>query len=49
MPGLERWEEIRPRLEGYWDHEVVDRCCVSITAPRADAPMEAGVFAPQTG
>lgn len=48
MPGLERWEEIRPRLEGYWNHEVVDRCCVSITAPRAGAPGKAGGFAPQT-
>jgi hypothetical protein len=32
--------EAEQRLEGWWDHEVVDRVCLQITAPRTDVPSE---------
>ena len=29
-----RYETIRKRLEALWENEILDRCCVSVLAPR---------------
>jgi len=43
----EDWPEARERFEAYWHREIVDRCCIGVTAPRrgavrAPAPIPAG-------
>ncbi len=30
----ENWAEARERMAAFWDHEIVDRACVSVGAPR---------------
>lgn len=31
----EDWEKAKERLTALWDNEILDRCCVSVAAPRA--------------
>ena len=33
----EDWPEARSRWEAFWEGEVLDRVCIAVTAPRADA------------
>lgn len=32
------WEDARQRYRAWWNHEAIDRCAISVTAPRDDAP-----------
>jgi hypothetical protein len=34
----EDWDEARTRFEAFWAGEIVDRCCIGVTAPRRGAP-----------
>lgn len=34
----EDWPQARERWEAFWQGEVLDRVCISVTAPRRDAP-----------
>ncbi len=34
------WEETKERYKAWWAHEVIDRCAISVTAPRADLPPD---------
>jgi hypothetical protein len=33
------WEQTRQRMTAWWHHEVVDRCCVAVCAPRANSTL----------
>ena len=35
------WEEAKERLLAWWDHAVLDRCCLAIHAPRKDSKLPA--------
>ena len=28
------WEKVKERYKAWWNHEIVDRCCISVTAPK---------------
>lgn len=28
------WPEVKQRLEAYWNHAVIDRCCIAVHAPK---------------
>jgi hypothetical protein len=34
MVYKEDWEESRHRFEALWQREIIDRCCIAVTAPR---------------
>jgi len=34
----EDWEEAKERFQAWWAHEVLDRCCIEVTAPKDGAP-----------
>jgi hypothetical protein len=29
------WDEAEKRFEAFWEHEMLDRCCIAVTAPRS--------------
>lgn len=31
------WEQTRARFEAFWNHAVLDRCCIAVHAPRRDS------------
>jgi len=31
------WEKTQKRIEAWWHHEVIDRCCIAVQAPRANS------------
>lgn len=33
------WEQARARLEAWWNHEVIDRCCIAVHAPKDGAQL----------
>lgn len=33
----EDWEQCKERFNAFWDGEIIDRCCIAITAPRIKA------------
>ena len=33
----EDWGQARKRFEAFWEGEIVDRCCIGVTAPRKGA------------
>jgi hypothetical protein len=33
------WDEVRERLLAWWNHAVLDRCCVAVHAPRKDSKL----------
>lgn len=37
MRFKEDWEKSKKRFEALWNREIIDRCCISITAPRDTA------------
>jgi hypothetical protein len=41
------WEDTKARLLAWWAGEIVDRCVIGVTAPRADAPAEAPPALPE--
>ena len=40
MRYKEDWEKSKKRFEALWNREIIDRCCISITAPRDPAKIE---------
>ena len=32
MRYKEDWEKAKARFEAFWNHEIVDRCCISVTS-----------------
>lgn len=40
----EDWEKAKARLTAFWDNEILDRCCVSVAAPR-DGKTNVHIFA----
>ncbi len=38
----EDWEKSQERFDAYWEGEILDRCCISVTAPRK-APIDSKV------
>lgn len=40
----EDWDQAKKRLLALWDGEVIDRCCISVTAPK-DGKSDPSVFA----
>jgi hypothetical protein len=34
------WEETKQRLLAWWEHELIDRCVIGVTAPKAGVPAE---------
>lgn len=47
MSGLyykENWDEARQRLEALWKREVIDRCCVSVRAPKKGVTDRSGKY-----
>ncbi|WP_044295187.1 hypothetical protein [Robinsoniella peoriensis] len=41
----EDWEKAKARLTALWDNEILDRCCISVAAPR-DGKTNVHIFAP---
>jgi hypothetical protein len=41
------WEDTKQRLLAWWQHELTDRCVVSVTAPREGLPPEAPPALPE--
>ncbi len=35
------WEQARERLLAYWNHAVIDRCCIAVHAPRKTSKLPA--------
>lgn len=35
----EDWDECKNRFEAFWQGEIIDRCCIAVTAPRSK-PMD---------
>jgi hypothetical protein len=33
------WEQARERMVAYWNHAVIDRCCIAIHAPKDDSTL----------
>lgn len=33
------WEQTRARFEAFWNHAVLDRCCIAVHAPRRDSKI----------
>jgi hypothetical protein len=33
----EDWDKAKERLEALWENEIVDRCCIAVTAPKASS------------
>jgi len=33
------WEKSQQRIAAWWHHEVIDRCCIAVHAPRASTKM----------
>lgn len=42
------WEEAQERYRAWWAGEVLDRCAMAVTAPRADAPDQPPPSPPAT-
>jgi hypothetical protein len=34
MKYKENWEQAKERLTAFWHQEIIDRCCIAVTAPR---------------
>lgn len=37
MQYIQNWEKVKERFNAFWQNDIVDRCCVSVTAPKAGA------------
>lgn len=35
----EDWEDCKKRFNAFWEGEIIDRCCLSVTAPKTDIPF----------
>lgn len=35
----EDWPQAKRRLEAFWQNEIIDRCCVAVTAPRKSSAL----------
>ena len=33
------WEKAQQRIEAWWHHEVIDRCCIAVHAPKASSKL----------
>jgi hypothetical protein len=33
------WDKVKERLLAWWNHEVIDRCCIAVHAPRKDSKL----------
>jgi hypothetical protein len=47
MDFLPNWEKTKQRFEALWQREIVDRCCVSVLAPRDEHHFRAEPFPEQ--
>ena len=45
----ENWEEAKQRLEALWRMEIIDRCCVSVRAPKKGAADRTGKYVKPSG
>lgn len=35
------WEETQQRFLAWWNHEIIDRCCIAVHAPKEGAAVKA--------
>lgn len=40
MKYREKWDLSRKRFEGFWNQEIIDRCCISVIAPKRGKESE---------
>jgi hypothetical protein len=48
----EDWEQAKKRMQAFWNHEIIDRCCVGVHAPRKTSklpPFPEQQWGPWTG